>query len=375
MADNYEAMSDADLDALIYDNPSEHEDGGEPNLGEESKTPVSPTSEDSDEQTDEPEVDNDDGQSTDEDDDSEDDSTDEDQTDDSDQDTDDEEDEASDTDTNDDEDKGTEADDDKSKTTEKFQPLRANGKEYPVDSIDELYKLASAGVGAQQKFQAIAGHKKSIMAAEKAGVDIMEAVNFMANYKEDPKGTMLNLLKQNNIDPLDIDMDAEGAKTKDYSVSDFEVSYDEVVGEIGNSPKFKDVQDVLLSRWDKTSRDIFLDKPSMIKNLHDEMMPIPGQDKSMWDLVSPLAEKMKMMGDSRSDYEVYMDARQKKVEEFQKHQETVQKAKPTPQKSKAEVNAKKKAASPSKGKSTGNKTVDLASLSDDELDAFIAKLG
>jgi hypothetical protein len=53
----------------------------------------------------------------------------------------------------------------------------------------------------------------------------------------------------------------------------------------------------------------------------------------------------------------------------------VQKAKPTPQKSKAEVNAKKKAASPSKGKSTGNKTVDLASLSDDELDAFIAKLG
>jgi len=176
MADNYEAMSDADLDALIYDNPSEHEDGGEPNLGEESKTPVSPTSEDSDEQTDEPEVDNDDGQSTDEDEDSEDDSTDEDQTDDSDQDTDDEEDEASDTDTNDDEDKGTEADDDKSKTTEKFQPLRANGKEYPVDSIDELYKLASAGVGAQQKFQAIAGHKKSIMAAEKAGVDIMEAV-------------------------------------------------------------------------------------------------------------------------------------------------------------------------------------------------------
>ena len=369
MADNYETMSDADLDALIYENPSEHE----VDLGEEI-VPVSPRTEDSDEQTDEPDVDNDDDQSTDEDDDSEDDSTEDDQTDDSDQDTDDEEDEASDTDTNDDEDKGTEADDDKSKTTEKFQPLRAGGKEYPIESIDELYKLASAGVGAQQKFQAIAAHKKSIMAAEKAGVDIMEAVNFMANYKEDPKGTVLNLLKQNKIDPLDIDMDAEGAKTKDYSVSDFEVSYDEVVGEIGNSPIFKDVQDVLLSKWDKTSRDIFLDKPSMIKNLHDEMMPIPGQDKSMWDLVSPLAEKMKMMGDNRSDYEVYMDARAKKVEEFQKYQETVQKAKPAA-KPKAEINAKKKAASPSKGKSTNSKAVDVTALSDDELDAFIAKLG
>ncbi len=369
MADNYESMTDAELDAAIYDSPSEHDvDPGEEIV------PVSPANEDSDEQTDEPDVDIDDGQSTDEDDDSEDDSTDDDQTDDSDPDTDYEDDETSDTDTNDDEDKGTEADDDKSKTTEKFQPLRAGGKEYPIETIDELYKLASAGVGAQQKFQAIAGHKKTILAAEKAGVDIMEAVNFMANYKEDPKGTMLNLMKQNKIDPLDIDMDSEGAKTKDYSVSDFEVSYDEVVGEIGNSPIFKDVQDVLLSKWDKSSRDVFLDQPSMIRNLHDEMMPIPGQDKSMWDLVSPLAEKMKMMGDSRSDYEVYMAAREKKVEEFQKHQETVQKGKATPTKSKATVNAKKKAASPSKGKSTGSKTLDLASMSDDELDAFIAKL-
>ena len=369
MAENMAEVSDADLDAMIYDNPSEHDEG----LGEDID-PVSPASEDSDEQTDETDVDNDDGQATDEDDDSEDDSTDEDQTDDSDGDTDEEEDEASDTDTNYDEDKGTEADDDKSKTTEKFQPLRAGGKEYPIETIDELYKLASAGVGAQQKFQAIAGHKKTILAAEKAGVDIMEAVNFMANYKEDPKGTMLNLLKQNKIDPLDIDMDAEGAKSKDYSVSDFEVSYDEVVGEIGNSPKFKDVQDVLLSKWDKSSRDVFLDQPSMIRNLHDEMMPIPGQDKSMWDIVSPLAEKMKMMGDSRSDYDVYMAARAKKVEEFQKYQETVHKGKSTPTKSKAAVNAKKKAASLSKGKSTNSKTMDLASMSDDELDAFIAKL-
>lgn len=100
---------------------------------------------------------------------------------------------------------------------------------------------------------------------------------------------MLNLLKQNKIDPLDIDMEAEGTKTKDYSVSDFEVSYDEVVGEIGESLNSKDVQEVLLSKWDKSSRDIFLDNPKMIKNLHDEMPYIPGQDRSMWDLVSPVS--------------------------------------------------------------------------------------
>ena len=360
MAENMAEVSDADLDAMIYDNPSEHDEG----LGEEID-PVSPASEDSDEQTEEVG----DGQL---DEDSEDDSTDDDQTDDSDDDTDEEEDEASDTDTNDDEDKGTEADDDKSKTTEKFQPLRANGKEYPIDSIGELYKLASAGVGAQQKFQAIAGHRKSIMAAEKAGVDLMEAVNFQANYKEDPKGTILNLLKSNGIDPLDLDMDTEGAKGKDYSVSDFEVSYDEVVGEIGNSPIFKDVQNVLLNTWDKASRDIFLDKPEMIKNLHEEMSPMQGSDKSMFDLVSPIAEKMKLSGDSRSDFEIYMEARGKKVAEFEALNKTVDKAQ-TAKKPKADVKKKKQSAAPTGGNKTNSKTLDFASMSEAELDAFLDK--
>jgi len=359
-------MTDAELDAAIYNNPSEHEEVGE------SVEPVSPT-EEFEEQPDEVDEDTDVDQPTETEEDSDNDSTDEDQTDDSDPDTDDEVDETSDTDTEDDEDKGTELGNKELETSEKYQPLKANGKEYPIESIDELYKLASAGVGAQQKFQAIAGYRKSIMAAEKAGVDITEAVNFMANYKEDPKGTMLNLLKQNNIDPLELDMDEEGAKTKDYSVSDFEVSYDDVVKEIGDSPKFKEVQDVLLSKWDKSSRDVFLDDPKLIKGLHDEMMPIPGQDKSMWDLVSPLAEKMKMMGDNRSDYEVYMEARNKKVEEFKKFEETAKETKTT-KKSSKNVKAKKKAASPSKGKSTNSKTLDFASMSDDELDAFIAKL-
>jgi hypothetical protein len=104
------------------------------------------------------------------------------------------------------------------------------------------------------------------------------------------------------------------------------------------------------------------------------MMPIPGQEKSMWELVSPLAEKMKMMGDSRSDYEIYMEARGKKVEEFQKHQQATEKVKSTPKKSTAEVNKKKKAASPTKGKAAGKTGVVLADLSDDELDAYIAKL-
>lgn len=371
MSDSIENMSDADLDAVIFDTSSEQvEDSGVSN-----DNSVSPTIEDSDEQPNEDEVVTDVDQSINSDEDSTDDSTDDDQNDDSDPDTDDLDNEANDTDTTDDEDKGTETDDNKSETTEKFQALKANGKEYPIDSIDELYKLASAGVGAQQKYQAIAGHKKSIMAADKAGVDIMDAVNFQANYNDNPIEVIKQLIKDNNLDPLDIDLENIKVSTKDRSVSDFEVGYDEIVGEIGNSPIFKDVENVILNKWDQESRDIFLQDPSMIKNLHEEMSPMKGSDKSMFDLVSPIAEKMKLSGDKRSDFDVYMDARGKKVAEFQKHEDAVNKAetKKPVKKPKAEVNKKKKAAAPTGGKSTGKPSLDFATMSDKELDAFLAK--
>lgn len=347
-----EAMSDAELNDIIFAEENEVDSGVS------NDDSVSPVIEDSEEQ---PDV-IDDGQDTE---DLEDDTTDEDQTDDSEQETSEED------DTEADEDKGTDAGNKTSDEGTQFQALKANGKEYPIDSIDELYKLASAGVGAQQKFQAIAGSKKAIMAAQKAEVDLMEAVNFMANYKDNPQELVARLLKDNGIDPLDIDTEAEVKQAKDHSVSDFEVKYDEVVSEIGDSPIFPKVQDLLVKGWDERSRQVFLDEPEMIKNLHDEMSPSDELDgKSMFDLVSPIAEKMKLSGDMRSDFDVYMDARAKKVEEISKYENIKETTQP---KAKPSNKGKKKASSPTNGKSAGVPTLDFATMSDAELDAFLDK--
>ena len=368
MADQFEGMSDAELDAAIME--SEPTPEGDSDLGVD-ESHVSPIIEDSTEQPADEDVDTDVDQSTESDEDSKDDSTDEDQTDDSDPETSDDADEADEEDTTDDDDKGSDSDDNDSETTTEFQPLRANGKEYPIDSIEELYKMASAGVGAQQKFQAIAGHKKTIMAADKAQVDLMDAVNLAAEYKADPKAVIARLLRESKIDPLDIDTEAEIIEAKDHSVSDFEVKYDEVIGEIGDSPIFPKVQDLLLNGWDDSSRSLFLEDPSMITRLHDEMTPMEKDGKSMFDLVSPMAEKMKLSGDTRPDFDIYMEARGKKVEEFEKFAETkqtVSKSKP-----KSNVKAKKKAASPTGGNKAGVQTLDFAAMSDAELDAFLEK--
>lgn len=364
MSTQFEGMSDAELNEVIYNSEASED------LGVSDDHSVSPMIGDSSEQSNESTVDNGVDQSTNGNENSGDDSTVEGQTDDNGQDTSNTTDEGNEEDTNGNEDKGTEADDKQSNGISSFQPLKANGKEYPIDSIEELYKMASAGVGAQHKFQAIAAHKKSIVAAERAGVNIDEAVNFMANYKENPRDAIARLLKDNNIDPLEYDADANIAAAKDYSVTDFEIKYDEVIGEIGASPLFPKVQDVLLNQWDQSSRNIFLEKPEMIRNLHEEMTVLPGMDKSMFDIVTPIAEKMRLSGDIRSNYEIYMDARGKKVAEFEAF-ETAKRniAQPVTK----NINDKKRSASPTGGAKAGVPTLDFSAMSDAELDAFLDK--
>ena len=364
-----ESMTDAELNDVIFNSDNDEEVIVDDGISTDNS--VSPANEDSTKQPDVVDDPADVDQSSDTNMDLGDDPTIDDQTDDSDLDTDIKADEAKDTDTADDDDKDSDIDDKQSDPTMEFQPLKANGKEYPIESIDELYKLASAGVGAQHKFQAIAGHKKSIMAAEKAGVNLDEAVNFMANYKENPQDAIARLLKANDMDPLDYDAEAEVGEAKDYSVSDFEVSYDEVVGEIGNSPIFPKVQELLLTGWDEASRSVFLDDPSLIKNLHSEMTPMKDSDKSMFDLVQPIAEKMKLSGDSRSDFDVYMAAREQKVAEIVKFEKAKQVA--TPPAKKPDNKAQKKKAGPTGGNSAGVPTLDFSKMSDAELDAYLEK--
>ena len=364
--DDLTNASTEELDALIY--------GDENNAGIEQDADVNPTTEDSTEQPTEDEDTTHADESNELDEDSADDSTDEDQTDDSqEEETPDTEDEAVDEDTTEGEDKGDETDDETEvEDTVTYQPLRANGKDYPIDSIDELYKLASAGVGAQQKYQAIASYKKAITASQDAGVDLMEAVNFMANYKDNPKEAAMQLLKDNGIDPLDVDLDTVNRTAKDYSVSDNEVQMREVVEEIGESPIFPQVKELLTNKWDAESTKIFFDKPEMVKQLHAEMTPMKEGEKSIFELVSPIAEKMKMFGDARSDYEIYMEARANKVAEiqaFEAKKSSVKQTKPAVK----NVESKKAKASPSRGKSTKAPQLDFTSMSDKELDAFLNK--
>jgi len=356
------SMNDEELDSFLL--------GGEDSQGVEEEPHVSPTSESDEEQP---------TDGTDEytEEDSTEDSTDDEQLDGSSEEETDTELEDSDTDTeSEDEEETTESDEKTDLGEIELKPIKANGKEYEVKSIDELYKLASAGIGVQSKFQAIAKYKKEIVTAEELGIDLSEAVNVVANMKEDPYGTIKALIKQYDIDEseLSIGLDDEvNTELKDYRVSDDTVVFNDIIKEIGNTPQFEEVKNVVLNEWDEVSRNKFFKEPTLFKGLHQEMLPneVLG-GKTMFEVVKPEMEKVKLLNPGLSDYEAYLEARQVKVAEIEKHLQAKEQVNSKIEKSKAKTMSKKKKASPStRSRPVSNIVKDLSKLSDEELEKII----
>lgn len=372
---DFGSMTEEELDAAIFNNPSEH-DGDDYDTGSESgnaqEGDVSPL-DDANEQVDEVDVDTDVGQSTEADEDLEGSlSTDEDDIE-GELDGATEEDEAS---------EGTPEDEldielDADNEPIAFQPLRASGKEYPIENLQELYTFASKGIDADKKWAESAEGRKVASTMKANGLD-MNDLNLFIEAKGGNKDAIMSLLKANDIDPLDIDADAfNGYTPKDHSTGDFELALDDVVGRIKDKPRYEESVNVVMKEWDTRSRDTFYNDPSLLEKLNIDMQVDPTTGVSIYDRVAPLAEKLKILDNgSKTDLDYYMQAGKRVLGDLDKQNaakaDAEQKTQQAKARKQAEIEKRKKAAASTGGKSAGKQAVDVSEMSDEELDKLLA---
>ena len=372
----FDDISESDLDALINDNPSEHDeqDNGDDNeQGTETESDVSPNAETEEEpEAEDDEADDGQNKSSDEEE-SDEDATDEEKPkDESEEGTEGEDDSSED---NQEDDKEKESDSE----AQKFQPLKADGQEYHIDNIQELYTLASKGVKFVKSMQQIAPHRRGIMSAEKNGVSLEDSVDLMVNMKESPKDTILALMKEHGVDPLEVDMDVVKDNRKTFTPSDFEVDLKEVTDRIQNNERYSETVELVRDKWDDKSRQEFYKNPSLLEMLNNDMQVNPDTKTSAFDVISPVANKMKMLdGGAKSDLQYYALAVNQLNSEKAVIDEKAKTAKETEKiladKKKADIDKKKKAAGVTKADNTKSEApLDFDSMSDAELDAILNK--
>jgi len=90
-----------------------------------------------------------------------------------------------------------------------IKPLKANGKEIPLKSHNELIQLAQQGANYTRKMQALAPHRKALMMLENNQLLDPEQLGFLIDLKRRDPAAIQKLLKESEVNPLDIDVEAE----------------------------------------------------------------------------------------------------------------------------------------------------------------------
>ena len=208
----------------------------------------------------------------------------------------------------------SEEDDTKSEPTEtlELRPLKMDGKEIPVKSLDELYALASAGGKFTQKMQAISKYKKAYMIMDKQGLSD-EDISLLAEAKSGNKDAIATLIKQAGIDPLELDDGpSENYRPGAFVPSDVAVQIEEVQREISADPEYAVTSNIVNNVLDEKSQDMLVQNPNLIRGIHEDIK------SGAFQHVMAEAEKLKLMdGARRADFEYYLIAARSDNEESQ----------------------------------------------------------
>lgn len=192
----------------------------------------------------------------------------------------------------------------------------ANGQEFEFTEaeIKERFgQVFGQSMNYTQKMQEIKPWRTTISALEDNKISHSD-IELMIDVMKGDKGAINKLMQKVNIDPMELDVDSEDQvyQPQQYGQSEVELEINDIVNEIGRDPEYAITQDVLSNRWDQSSRDAFLDNPSLIKKLHIDVK------SGDFDVLSAEATKLKLYDGNRlSDIEYYAQAAQRRAHTIQ----------------------------------------------------------
>jgi len=152
-----------------------------------------------------------------------------------------------------------------------FAPFKANGTELQLNSPEEVISLMQQGANYHQKMEKISGQMKTIKTLEKAGID-GEKLNYLIDLHNKNPQAISKLLADSEIDPMDLETEeSEQYRPKDYAPSESDIALDEVLDELKETPTFGELIDVVGNQWDDSSREHLASNSELLRTLNTHM--------------------------------------------------------------------------------------------------------
>lgn len=174
---------------------------------------------------------------------------------------------------------------------ELFAPIKANGKEVKINSIEEARKLISMGMGFTKKMETLKPARllqqkmKEHNLLEEGKLDFLIALD-----KKDPEA-IAQLVKDAKLDPLNIDMESDSSyQPEAYSGGEDTLALDDVITELENSDYAEDIADLISTKWGESSREVLRQSPALLQIIDSHM------HVGIYDSIMDRVEQEKRLG-------------------------------------------------------------------------------
>lgn len=247
-------------------------------------------------------------------------------------------------------------------------PFKANGKMVDIKNPEEARKLMQMGANYTKKMQELQPTRKLVATLQKYGLTDENELNYLIDLKQKNPEAIKKLLKDSNINPMDIDLEQESSyKAGNHQVSNEEANFKSTLDDIASTPTGSELISLIQQNWDETSKNAIWQNPNILNELNEH------KQNGNYDIVNNEVERRKMLGIIPSTtpfINAYDQVAREMVQEAQKRQQNQPIATRTatkPSVVKNDTQAKAAASTrvaPTKGKTTEEKNP--LSMSDDD---------
>lgn len=168
-------------------------------------------------------------------------------------------------------------------------PIKANGKDITIDSVDDAIKLIQMGANYYKKVEQLKPAQKIVSMLEKAQLLDESKLSFAIDLLNKDPAAIQSLVADMDMSDV-LDEKHTGYTPKDHSVSDVQLNLDNVINDVASTPTGHITLKVLGEQWDQASRHIVVSNPNIITLINQHV------SDGTFDTVTREVEKRRMLG-------------------------------------------------------------------------------
>lgn len=150
-------------------------------------------------------------------------------------------------------------------------PFKANGKMIQVHTPEEAITLMQHGANYTKKMHALKPNLKMMRALENNGLLEEDKINNLIDLANKNQDAILKLVKDANLDPMEMDTSAETAyKPQNHSVSDQEMDFHTTLEDVLSMESGSDTISMINTQWDQASKEAIYKEPQIMQVIHDQ---------------------------------------------------------------------------------------------------------